>query len=462
MILWRRLRNTASLLLMMNLPILYRLMTLLLTADGNISLSLPAHSLLAFSSVLITVFYLFTEVMPSHEKGLPFRLQLLSGGYELILSSIYALILQIAGYLVWFSLNKPLDLTDRSLLYRLIFHMAIAWFFLLIHYLNGFWRTCFTSSQLGVGLRLLMFFFWWIFPVNLILFFRWCSVVRRELYFERNQYLLDTARVENAVCKTRYPVVMVHGIFFRDWQFLNYWGRIPRTLKKNGAHIYYGGQQSSRSVADSAAELRSEILRILQETGAPKVNIIAHSKGGLDSRYAISRLGMADYVASLTTINTPHRGCLFVDHVLKAFPVWMVRFVAGRYNAIFRKLGDDAPDFLAGVQDLTASACARFNETVPDSPKVYYQSSMSKMRSVRSAGFPLNLGYLLNKKYEGANDGLVSTASAKWGHFLGLLTAGKKGISHGDMIDLSHKNIKGFDVAEFYVQILIGLKEKGF
>lgn len=41
-----------------------------------------------------------------------------------------------------------------------------------------------------------------------------------------------------------------------------------------------------------------------EETGCEKVNIIAHSKGGLDSRYAISRLGMDQYTASLTTINS--------------------------------------------------------------------------------------------------------------------------------------------------------------
>ena len=54
-------------------------------------------------------------------------------------------------------------------------------------------------------------------------------------------------------------------------------------------------------------------MQIIQKTGCEKVNIIAHSKGGLESRYAISQLGLSPYVASLTTINTPHHGCTFVD-----------------------------------------------------------------------------------------------------------------------------------------------------
>ncbi|MGN1147715.1 MAG: esterase/lipase family protein, partial [Lachnospiraceae bacterium] len=298
--------------------------------------------------------------------------------------------------------------------------------------------------------------------VNIILFLKWCAIVRRELLYEKNQYLLDAAREENQICRTRYPVVMVHGIFFRDWQYLNYWGRIPQELKRNGAVVFYGRQQSSLSIADSAAELKAEVERILQETGAEKVNIVAHSKGGLDARYAISKLGLDKQVATLTTINTPHRGCQFADALLTGLPDWLICFVAGRYNALFSRLGDKSPDFLAGVQDLTAASCAVFNEEVKDSPSVYYQSSMSKMRSMTSAGFPLNLGYLLVKKYEGDNDGLVSVNSAIWGNYLGLLTAGKKGISHGDLIDLTHKNIKGFDVKEFYVQLFADLKEKGF
>ena len=35
--------------------------------------------------------------------------------------------------------------------------------------------------------------------------------------------------------------------------------------------------------------------------------------GGLDARYLISRLGMADRVLSLTTLGTPHRGTSFAD-----------------------------------------------------------------------------------------------------------------------------------------------------
>lgn len=458
----RRFFQTILILIIMNIAgvraALNSLLSSYASADERGSLVLL---LLRISFYVVLMLLLLTmEILPCYEKGLGFRLQLLAGGYEIILISIYALLAEI-GLLILTAWR--LDIFTQPGAYPLFWiNLGIAYFVLLFHYLNGFWRTAFCSAQLGVGRRIVMLFCWWIFPVNLFLFYGWCGVVRRELLTARNRYLLDAARVENAVCRTRYPVVMVHGIFFRDWQYMNYWGRIPRALKRNGAVVYYGKQQSSLAIADSAAELKAELERVLAETGAEKVNIVAHSKGGLDSRYVISKLGMADRVASLTTINTPHRGCQFADALLGSLPGWLIDFAAKRYNKLFAMLGDEQPDFLAGVTDLTAGACARFNEEVTDAPGVYYQSIMSKMRNFTSAFFPLSLSYLLAKKYEGENDGLVSVSSAVWGNYLGLLSAGRKGISHADMIDLTHKDIKGFDVSEFYVGLFAGLKEKGF
>ena len=142
----------------------------------------------------------------------------------------------------------------------------------------------------------------------------------RVISLSRTRLELDSARAEYEVCSTRYPVLLVHGIFFRDWQYVNYWGRIPAVLIRNGARVFYGRQQSALSVPDSAQEVRRAIEEVLAETGAEKVNIIAHSKGGLDSRYAISCLGMDKYVATLTTINTPHKGCDMVDFLLGKGP----------------------------------------------------------------------------------------------------------------------------------------------
>lgn len=61
------------------------------------------------------------------------------------------------------------------------------------------------------------------------------------------------------------------------------------------------------------------------------------------------------------------------------------------------------------------------------------------------------------------NDGLVSVSSAKWGTFKGVFQSNKRrGISHGDMIDLRREDYNGFDVIEEYIKIVEELKEMGY
>lgn len=137
--------------------------------------------------------------------------------------------------------------------------------------------------------------------------------------------------------------------------------------------------------------------------------------------------------------------------------------VANTYNAGAAKLGDINPDFLAAVYDLTSEKCSEFNNEIKDNPDIYYQSVGSKLNHPASGRFPLNFTYPLVKYFDGPNDGLVGEESFRWGQNYQFLTvSGKRGISHGDMIDLNRENIKGFDVREFYVQVVAGLNKMGF
>ena len=203
--------------------------------------------------------------------------------------------------------------------------------------------------------------------------------------------------------------------------------------------------------------------QIVETTGCEKVNIIAHSKGGLDSRAAIAHCGMAPYVATLTTINTPHRGCIFAEYLLGKVPQAARLKIAAAYNAAMKQVGDPNPDFLAAVTDLTESACLARNEATPDAPGVVYESVMSYCKKAQHGKFPLNMTYPIVKHFDGLNDGLVSVESAKWGERFTLLEPqGKRGISHGDVVDLNRENIRGFDVREFYVKLAADLKSRGY
>lgn len=168
-------------------------------------------------------------------------------------------------------------------------------------------------------------------------------------------------------------------------------------------------------------------------------------------------------MATLTTINTPHRGCIFAEYLLGKVPESARQKVAAAYNTALKKLGDTNPDFLAAVQDLTESACLERNKTMPDAPGVVYESVMSYCKKARHGRFPLNITYPVVRHFDGRNDGLVSVDSAKWGSAFTLLEpAGKRGISHGDVVDLNRENIPGFDVREFYVDLAAGLKTRGY
>ncbi len=172
---------------------------------------------------------------------------------------------------------------------------------------------------------------------------------------------------------------------------------------------------------------------------------------------------VAPHIASITTINTPHRGCEFADYLLGKIPEKQKQHLASAYNKTLRKLGDHDPDFIEAVTDLTSESCKKRNEVLKDTPGILYQSFGSKLKRATGGRFPLNFSYPLVHYFDGANDGLVGESSFPWGEtFQFLEPKGNRGISHGDIIDLNRENIAGFDVREFYVQLVSDLKKRGY
>lgn len=327
---------------------------------------------------------------------------------------------------------------------------------------NGIISVYCTSVQLGIKLRVIGVICGMIPVANIIALCKILKTTSAELRYETEKNALDRSRYAAQICKTKYPIVMVHGVFFRDSRFFNYWGRIPGALAKNGAQIYYGNQPSAASVADCAQVLTQRIQEICRQTGSEKVNLIAHSKGGLDCRYAIAFCGAAPYVASLTTINTPHRGCKFADYLLNMIPQPAQQQVATAYNKALQKMGEADADFIAAVNDLTSIRCAELDQSMPIPKDVFCHSIGSKLNRASGGKFPLNFTYHLVRYFDGANDGLVGEDSFRWGpNYTFLQTQWPSGISHGDMIDLNRYNLPGFDVREFYVQLVNDLRQRG-
>ena len=275
------------------------------------------------------------------------------------------------------------------------------------------------------------------------------------------------AMTEDRSCQTRYPIVLIHGAGFRDLKWPVYWGRIPAALEKRGATIRYGLQDCWGSVEANADAIAERIDQILAETGSKKVNLIAHSKGGLDARRVASSRRCGDRIASITTIATPHRGCKTLDRLFRApQPLWNAAAFA--VNNWIRVVGDRKPDFLALCRGMTTEGMRRFNEENPDVPGIFYQSYACVMSGPLS-DLNLSTANWIVGRIEGPNDGLVSVESAAWGEVQHVLTSGvRRGISHLDAIDLrrapftDRKDRGVSDICEVYATIAADLKARGF
>lgn len=272
----------------------------------------------------------------------------------------------------------------------------------------------------------------------------------------------------NGTCATRYPIMLIHGIGYNDENYDKYWGRIPDFLEERGAKIFFGNQDAFGDIENNARQLSLSAEKALRQTGAEKLNLIAHSKGGIEARYMISCLGMGDKIASLTTLATPHRGILSVDRMKKKAGKVYTGLLS-LFNFMLRIDGGEKNPSLKTYEQLSADYMKVFNQLVPDVPEVYYQSYAFDMKNSLSDP-AMGIFHALVKKGEGPNDGLVSVESAKWGDFRGVYSGpGKRGISHPSAVDakqrpVTEKKTGGgvLDITDLYWDIVCRLKALGY
>ena len=255
----------------------------------------------------------------------------------------------------------------------------------------------------------------------------------------------------------KYPIILVHGIGAKDSGL--FWGRIPKKLENLGLKVFLGNTDSWGSIESNANFLKSTVDRVLVECKCDKVNIIAHSKGGIDSRYLISSLNYGERVASLTTISTPHLGSELVDYIFEKKSIYNP--IAKRIvNLVVKLYGDKSPEPYKIISELTTESMRKFNSENPNKEGVYYSSYYSFMRnSFDDISYSLSHWYL--QKVAGKNDGIVSVNSAKWGEKFNLITGkNRNGISHSEIIDIKRKKISGVDIPEIYAEIATELENR--
>ena len=235
---------------------------------------------------------------------------------------------------------------------------------------------------------------------------------------------------DSSPCKTKYPIIFVHGAFFKDQNMLgiNYWWGIPSALEDEGATVYVAQQDTFNGTIERSKEVAKEIgqLFALNPTWK-KVNIIAHSQGPLDSRYLISNLsipgkGLAkNYVASLTSISGVHRGSEIADLLWKLYtgiPVLGPALGDAIGNAInaFAEVfyyNEEDQNCMLLLYSLTSDYMKNiFNPMTPDVSGVYYQSWGGKIKGVAPELENIlvtPLWTIMNLMGAGDNDALVST-----------------------------------------------------
>ncbi|SHK53611.1 triacylglycerol lipase [Clostridium cavendishii DSM 21758] len=413
-----------------------------------------------FVTIIFFILYILLKVniIPYTKKQIVnIRLRIMLGGRYIALYGLYVAFIQVLLYIIYNNIVQTISIPRNIIITDII----IIIFTSSVLLINGMIRILCTSKRLKIVRRYIVAVMSFIPIINIFVILYACSIAKVEYAHESCKLIRNEARVESEVCKTRYPLVLVHGVGFRDLKYINYWGRIPKELIKNGATVYYGNQEGWGTVEYNANYLKARVLDILKETGAKKVNIIAHSKGGLDARYMVSKLDMGEYVASVTMISSPHRGCKFVDIACK-LPDKIYMTIAKIFNKYYRLLGDENPDFYTASREFSTYHSKKFNEEVVDVEGVYYQSYATVVNNMFS-DYVVTIPYILVKLTEGDNDGLVSINSAKWGEFKGVLKNNhNRGISHGDIIDLRRDDYKGFDVIEKYVEIVSELKNIGY
>ena len=256
----------------------------------------------------------------------------------------------------------------------------------------------------------------------------------------------------------KYPVVLVHGIIAHDrGRVVFFWGRIPKILGKSGVQVFFGNTDAWGSYESNAAILKTTIEKILRETNSEKVNIIAHSKGGIDSRYLIWKYDFGDKVASLTTISTPHHGAEIADMLYKQDIIHSN--IMKRTLRIFGETsGDINPDMYNVNFQLTTERMREFNEKVIRDDRVYYQSMYTVMNNPFDDSMFFS-SYRYIKNISGDNDGVVSEYSARWGD--NVIKIGS-GISHAEILDIKGIKISRIDIPDIYLNIVRDLAGKGY
>jgi triacylglycerol lipase len=251
-----------------------------------------------------------------------------------------------------------------------------------------------------------------------------------------------------------YPIVLCHGFFgfekFAGVDFVTYFYGVKDHLAQQDGEVlvFTPAVDPFNSSVIRGAQLTAKVQEILKQTGYPKVNLVAHSQGGLDARVVAH--DHPEMVASVTTIATPHFGTPVADVVLKLVADPNAQLVIdGLVQAVGSALYDTTgktTSLAKSLQQMSSDGIATFNASYPNVQGIPYFSLTGRssgsngkpecqvpdapgfIAKYDSVNDPINAllsptGSLLSGDgpTPAPNDGLVRAKDAKWGKFLGCI-----------------------------------------
>lgn len=263
---------------------------------------------------------------------------------------------------------------------------------------------------------------------------------------------------------TRFPILLVHGwTGFDNIGPLDYFYEVPGSLQEQGYPVHVASLDPYNSVEVRGGQLAGVVDETLASQRARRVNLIAHSQGGLDSRYLISSLGYGDRISTLTTIATPHQGTPIADAALGLLP----EVAEDVFSALLNFLGavaagsesDAEASFVSLSEDYVQNV---FNPANPDDPRVSYISWTGRtclygMSCGDVCDIEIRWAYDILYVISGDNDGMVPVSSAPWGDYRGEVPA-----DHfdevGQLLGVTNNN---FDHLVFYLERARDLAQEG-
>jgi triacylglycerol lipase len=258
--------------------------------------------------------------------------------------------------------------------------------------------------------------------------------------------------------KTKYPIILVHGIVIKDWKFIKSFGNIKKVLNQAGFDVETSKTDGFGTIENNAKQLKNQIEEMLVKYNIDKVNIIAHSKGGLDSKYMIKELGMENHIASLTTLCTPHKGSKIADKLL-SLPKWIVKILEFWINFIYKIFKDENPNCLEVAKQLKSIDKIE-DETQNFSNIVYCQSYSTTLKRSRD-DFIMGIPFQFSKRLENdKSDGMVSNNSAIFADYKGDCL--DESVSHSEIIGYSLSKKKRKRIEEFYIRLCNEIADYGY